>query len=1091
MRRAFILALLLLSSLLLTNQGMIWDVNAEPAPSFEPQNPTIPEATSNMAPVSAFGGGMQAFAVTGNYAYVSEGMSFVVFDISTPANPVEIGRTMLPDMAWDIKIVGDHAYVADWSKGLQVVKISDPTAPEVVGSWYRAETTGWAYAVEIKNGYAYLAGFNLIVLDVSDPTAPVHVNDIIGSFSARDIAIAGNYLYIAGSESGMVIYNLNDPATPALVTNFNPAGYGYTHGVTIGGNYAYLADGSYGLRIVDISNPASPTQLGKFPAGGYMHSGSFEKVALGGNIAYLADSEEGLWVLDISNPTAPAYHSYLGISGGLMDVAFANNHVFAAQNQFQVFSPAAGASPPALVGEYKSLYSIDVLHAQNDLLLAGSRAELPLYGFDISNPAFPQESARYEALGGCEVIQIEGSKAYVGEGPDDNLRIFDLSTPGQINYQGALSPPGSGWVHRLSASGSLVFLGDAENGVVVVDASHPAAPSQIDWYDTNYVNDIAYGNGYVYVGDGSGQILVLDASDPANLTYVTGYDLITNRLQVWGDYLVTRGTQPTSFSLVNVTDPANPSLASTTFTTLNSGIVDIAVQGNLAYILGALSGSNLGGRSSLLVYDISNPAYPGKIAEYDMPAGAVQVTVSGKYAYVALGYRGLLVIKLLLPRIEKVDPDMGPAGWTTLINIYGDGFAAGAGVEIGASAAVSSTVVAETHIQALVPATLPPGVYDVKVTNLSGYGHTLANAFTVVDATSDGVFALERDLFTIPASPRATEPATLALHIHRVGGAAALNDYTVDFYRGNPDRGGTLIGTGTVASLPPNGTATTSPVNWTPDYAMNTDIYAVLGTSSVKVHREIAVLPSSADPNPPMISSVRINGGTDSQDTANRVVSLEISATDVGSGLNTMWVAEWMWNPGLGSWQVVQEQGWIPYQSVSQWTLSGPPGSRFIDVWVADFAGNISDEAKQAHINLLFPNMWVAQNQTQIFNYDLAAGQTVNTQVNPTSGDPDLYVGTYDAGILYSSYEEGNATELINFTVPKTDWYSFIVYGYSNAMYNLTINRSASLQSSQGTTSKITPLFYIPGGGPPTQIGLPSAPVETANFPVFLPFIRR
>ncbi|MBN1888119.1 MAG: IPT/TIG domain-containing protein [Thermoflexales bacterium] len=1091
MKRVFLFTLLLLSPLFLAGQGMSHDAAARQVLRFpaEPQAPASPGATTNMAAVSAFGGTMQALATSGHYAYVSEGMSFVVFDISTPSNPVELGRTMLPDMAWEIKIVGDYAYVAAWSKGLQVVDISDPAAPSVVGSWGRADRTGWVYAVGVKNGYAYLGGYdNIVVLNVSDPASPAYVKDVGGTFSAQAMAIDGSSLYIAGSNAGLVIYDLSDPTTPALVSAFNPTGYGYTYGLALAGAYAYLADGTYGMRIVDISDPASPTQVGKYPPEGYNHSGSFRKVALGGNFAYLADDDHGLWVIDISTSTAPASHSSVAIADGVSDVAFANDHVFTAQDQFKAFSAAAGTTAPTLLGEYKSLDSINVLHAQDNTLLAAARAGQSMYQLDITNPAAPRKLAAYDALGGCEVIQIEGNKAYVGGGADENLRIFDLSTPGQIDYQGSLDTPGFVW--RLSASGSLVFIGDGSNGVVVADASNPTAPSQLDHYAANFANDIAYGNGYVYVADGSDQIIVLDASDPSNLTYVSGYSLISNRLHVWGDYLVTRGTQPASFSIVDVTKPASPTLASTTFTSFSNGIVDMAVQGDLAYILGGVSGGISGSYSSLLVYDISNPASPGQIAAYDMPAGAERVTVSGKYAYVGLGGRGLLVVKLLLPRISQVDPAIGPVGWTTLINIYGDGFAAGASVEIGTAAAVSTTVMAETHIQALVPATLAAGEYAVKVTNPSGYGHTLANAFKLVDATAEGVFATADDLFTTPAPPRATETTALALHVHRVGGATALSDFTVDFYKGNPDRGGTLIGTGVVATLPPSGAATTSPVNWTPDYAVDTHIYALLGTSGIKVHREIAVLPSSTDPNAPLVSSVRINGGTGSQDTSSRTVNLQISASDVGSGLNTMWVAEWMWNPGLGSWQVIQEQGWIPYQALLGWTLSGQPGSRFIDVWVADFAGNISDKAEQAHINLLYANMWIAQDQTQCFNYDLTAGQHIQAQLNPASGDADLYVGTYDDGILYSSCQAGSAAESLAFDAPKTDWYSFIAYGYTNAMYNLAINRSALLQS-QGLTDKITPTLNLPAGGPPTQMGLPHAPVETPNFPLYLPLIQR
>ncbi|MBN1669228.1 MAG: hypothetical protein JW862_19190, partial [Anaerolineales bacterium] len=167
------------------------------AAQFEPEH--APDATFSMAAVSAYGGAMQTFAIAGDYAYLSEGMRLVVLDISTPAAPVEVGRTLLPDMAWQIQVVGDYAYIAAWSKGLQVVDISDPHAPAVVGSWLRENSGSWAYAVAVQGNYAYLGGNDVImVLDISNPAAPAHVRDIGGTLRSREMQVSGGHLYIAG-----------------------------------------------------------------------------------------------------------------------------------------------------------------------------------------------------------------------------------------------------------------------------------------------------------------------------------------------------------------------------------------------------------------------------------------------------------------------------------------------------------------------------------------------------------------------------------------------------------------------------------------------------------------------------------------------------------------------------------------------------------------------------------------------------------------------------------------------------------------------------------------------------------------------------
>lgn len=219
----------------------------------------------SMALVGAYGGTKQTFCLEGDYAYVSEGMSFVIFDLSTPTHPVEMGRCILPDSAWQIEVVHGYAYVADYAKGLQIVDVSDPTAPFVAGGWEPENNMRNGYAVAVRDGYAYLGGNQWItVLNVSDPTAPQAENFVSGDFRAKEMLVDGNYLYMAGYNAGLVVCSLADAATPSIVTNFNPAGYGYFYGLALSDDTLYLTGGTDGLFVVDISNPASPAQVGSY-----------------------------------------------------------------------------------------------------------------------------------------------------------------------------------------------------------------------------------------------------------------------------------------------------------------------------------------------------------------------------------------------------------------------------------------------------------------------------------------------------------------------------------------------------------------------------------------------------------------------------------------------------------------------------------------------------------------------------------------------------------------------------------------------------------------------------------------------------------
>jgi len=62
-----------------------------------------------------------------------------------------------PGYPYDIAISGTQACVADNDHGLQVIDISDPTSPTIVGN---APTPGYAYGVAVSQTHAYVAAYD-------------------------------------------------------------------------------------------------------------------------------------------------------------------------------------------------------------------------------------------------------------------------------------------------------------------------------------------------------------------------------------------------------------------------------------------------------------------------------------------------------------------------------------------------------------------------------------------------------------------------------------------------------------------------------------------------------------------------------------------------------------------------------------------------------------------------------------------------------------------------------------------------------------------------------------------------------------------
>ncbi len=95
-------------------------------------------------------------AISGTHTYVADGDSGLqVIDITNPQSPQIMGSVDTPERALGVAVSGTHAYVADWKSGLQVIDITNPQSPQIVGS---VDTPGNALDVAVSGSHAYAVG---------------------------------------------------------------------------------------------------------------------------------------------------------------------------------------------------------------------------------------------------------------------------------------------------------------------------------------------------------------------------------------------------------------------------------------------------------------------------------------------------------------------------------------------------------------------------------------------------------------------------------------------------------------------------------------------------------------------------------------------------------------------------------------------------------------------------------------------------------------------------------------------------------------------------------------------------------------------
>jgi hypothetical protein len=119
--------------------------------------PVVVGAAPSTAP-GALSEGVDTVSGT-NHVVDLDGLMLRVIDVSAPASPSVIGVCNTVGHAQSVNVVGERAYLAEDTRGLRVVDISNPTDPQEAGHWYAAGDTASGATAVVKNyndSYTYV-----------------------------------------------------------------------------------------------------------------------------------------------------------------------------------------------------------------------------------------------------------------------------------------------------------------------------------------------------------------------------------------------------------------------------------------------------------------------------------------------------------------------------------------------------------------------------------------------------------------------------------------------------------------------------------------------------------------------------------------------------------------------------------------------------------------------------------------------------------------------------------------------------------------------------------------------------------------------
>jgi hypothetical protein len=294
------------------------------------QNPAAPTFTSSVRFPS---GPIYTVNIVDHYAFLTEeaeedlGSGLTVLDVADPKNPQYLSSFLANGMASDMVYGSGKGYLAGEENGVLEVNLEDPASPSLLRTWTNS-SVGWISDLDEEFRTVFFKpNVYIYALDTQKDTIyRLNVND-----AAHPIAVTGSHLMSVADTTclvydyrGYVFVGAMDGSVTAVQVNESTGtlgsevgqvdlNAGYLRQMAISGNYLYLANGDAGLQVVDIQDVSHMQVVATYPAD-YV-----ETVEVSAPYAFIYDSETGITALDVSDPTHPAFVGAYSLTGDVGD----------------------------------------------------------------------------------------------------------------------------------------------------------------------------------------------------------------------------------------------------------------------------------------------------------------------------------------------------------------------------------------------------------------------------------------------------------------------------------------------------------------------------------------------------------------------------------------------------------------------------------------------------------------------------------------------------------------------------------------------------------------------------------------------------
>ncbi|HRN27334.1 MAG: T9SS type A sorting domain-containing protein [Ignavibacteriaceae bacterium] len=546
-------------------------------------------------------GPCHAIDTDSNFAYIGNGPTFHVLDISDPSRPEIFGEYLTEGYVYDIELRDKVVFVCI-GRGLLILDVSNPALPEKISE---ISLSGIAISFALEDNFAYVTCFSgaMYVVDIYDLKNPVKRGAIGGGQLAFCVEAKDGYVYVGNPEfPPLVIIDATNPDSLSRV-DFEIGGWGYS--AFIKDTLLFLGVHGYTgryFKIYSVSNPASPEFIGQLD----MTLDDIMAITVAADImtAYIRTQSGRLISVDISDLTQPIIideiDDIVSFNFGSTGISISHNTVFAAY--------------------YNGLAVVDV-----------------------SRPDSLKLHTLFPTGGDAVELDSKGNLAFAACGLS-GMWILDCSNPQKIKNIGNVNT--GGVTFNVMVDDTIVYLfnwneileTDTAIGLWIIDVKNPYNPKILTHYIPGVASSpphsITKSNNYIFVTQtahfNNDTILeIIDVSDifnPVSVSLLTG-NYYPHSISV-RDSVLYMATSNRGLRIIDISDIYNPQEISafwdSTSTIISQGYDNLLYTDNV---------------DTFFVLDISNPIDPqilGRLGK-NVQGSALNLKATKNYVYSAIG----------------------------------------------------------------------------------------------------------------------------------------------------------------------------------------------------------------------------------------------------------------------------------------------------------------------------------------------------------------------------------------------------------------------------------------------------------------------